>query len=218
MSFEFLSVATDGGAIARGPMERQAAAAGARFEVRDGWNVATSYAGEDAAAGGWADVSHLRKIELHGAPGVALQFGRATRIDGAWWCPLSAERTLVIGGDPGECAGAASTVDVTTSYGALVIFGPPAREIFSRFTAIDVRESALPVAGLRPGSVARTPGMLLRESPERFLMLFGWALGEYVWTVVADAASGTGAGPVGLDALPPIEDPAGAPLEGVAGA
>jgi hypothetical protein len=33
-------------------------------------------------------------------------------------------------------------------------------------------------------------------------MLFGWALGEYMWTVVADAATGTGAGPLGVDALP----------------
>ena len=45
-------------------MERQAAAAGARFETRDGWNVAVAFAGEDAEAGGWADVSHLRKLEL----------------------------------------------------------------------------------------------------------------------------------------------------------
>ena len=33
-------------------------------------------------------------------------------------------------------------------------------------------------------------------------MLFGWALGEYIWEVVADAAERLGGGPVGVDALP----------------
>ena len=50
----------------------------------------------------------------------------------------------------------------------------------------------MPVGGFRPGSVARTPGYVLREDAERFLMLFGWALGEYMWTVVADAGERTG--------------------------
>jgi glycine cleavage system aminomethyltransferase T len=204
MSLAFLSVAAADGVVARSPMERLAAAAGARFDVRGGWNVAVSYPGENPAAGGWADVSHLRKIELHGAPAAALELATATWLGGAWWCPLSAERTLVIGGDGelGEHAGDARPVDVTSNYGALAVCGPAAREIFSRFTAIDVREASLPVGGLRPGSIARTPGVLVREAPARFLMLFGWALGEYMWTVVADAAQGTGAGPLGVGALP----------------
>ncbi len=44
--------------------------------------------------------------------------------------------------------------------------------------------------------------MVLREGEERFLLLFGWALGEYVWeTVVADAGAHLGGSPVGADAL-----------------
>ena len=42
---------------------------------------------------------------------------------------------------------------------------------------------------------------ITREDADRFLMLFGWALGEYMWTVVADAAESLGGGPVGVDAL-----------------
>jgi glycine cleavage system aminomethyltransferase T len=78
MSFAFLTAsATD--AVARSPMERQARAAGARFEVRDGWNVAVGYPRETAApeAFAFADASHLRKYEKQGdLP--ALEFGKAT--------------------------------------------------------------------------------------------------------------------------------------------
>jgi hypothetical protein len=62
-----------------------------------------------------------------------------------------------------------------------------------------------PVHGWRPGSVARTGGAILCEAPDRYLMLFGAALGQYVWTVVDDAARHLGGGPVGVDALPPLD-------------
>jgi sarcosine oxidase gamma subunit len=116
---------------------------------------------------------------------------------------MTPERTLVIGGSGPRPAGA---VDVTCCYGALVLCGPHARETFARFTAIDVRERSLPVGGLRPGSVARGPGLVVREADDRFLMLFGWALGEYIWTTVDDAARALGAGPLGLDAIGELGD------------
>ena len=37
-------------AVARSPMEGKAKAAGARFEIQGGWNVAVEYPGEDRAA------------------------------------------------------------------------------------------------------------------------------------------------------------------------
>ncbi len=46
MSFEFLSAAPT--ALARSPMERQAQAAGAVIEQREGWKVATGYGDEEA--------------------------------------------------------------------------------------------------------------------------------------------------------------------------
>ncbi len=242
MSFDFLApdAATAGdrfNPLARSAMEDDARAAGARFEVRDGWNVAVGYSSaeqEREAArrvAGWADVSHLGKLELHAGAddlaaivaqasgGASLELGRATRAAGAWWLPLTTGRALVIC-EPGAVAGlrerltdAAATasglvsvVDATTKYAAMTILGPQAREVFARFTALDLRPQATPVHGLRPGSIARTPGVLVREDEDRFLFLFGWALGHYVWTVVADAAEHLGGSPVGADALEPIPD------------
>lgn len=199
MSLEFLSVDAarpEGGRtpLARSPMERVARAAGARYEVRDGWNVAAAF-----QVGGCSltDLSHVGKLEVHGSRG--LELGTATRDGETWWCPVTRERTLVIC-PSGETAAlrqqleeAAAVVEVTTAYAALAIAGPLAREVFARFCAIDLRPAVMPVGAFRPGSVARTPGMILREAEDRYLMLFGAALGEYMWTVVADAAEGAGA-------------------------
>jgi hypothetical protein len=190
LTFGFLAPnATD--VVARSPMERQARAAGARFEVRDGWNVAVSFPGESLDAVGFADVSHIRKYELQGdLP--PLELGRATVDGDQTWLPMTPARALILGGEPPEGA-----LDVTTGFGALRLAGPLARETFARFTAIDLRPHVTRPGDWRPGSVARTPGGILCEAEDRYVMLFGAALGQYVWTVVDDAARHLGGGPVG---------------------
>jgi glycine cleavage system aminomethyltransferase T len=176
----FLSPLAEGAPPARSPMERLARAAGARFEVRDGWNVAVSYPGGQGPVS-WADMSHLPKFEVRG--------------DGDH--RLAAERSLVLGRrlPPGP-----DVVDVTTTFGALRVLGPLAREALARLTALDLRPHVAPPGSFRPGSVARVPGMVLVEETDRFLVLFGAALGHYMWTAVADAAGHLGGGPVGADA------------------
>jgi heterotetrameric sarcosine oxidase gamma subunit len=225
VNLEFLSPGL--GAVARGPMLPQALAAGAEVERRDGWELAVRFAGGDAerercrATVGFADMSHLGKIEVQAAGdgletivGASLELGTATPTHSGWLLPYTPERAIAIC-EPGACAdllraisaaatgvlGHTSVIDVTTTFGAMVITGPQARETFARFTAIDLRPVSLPVSGFRPGSVARTPGAILREDEDRFLMLFGSAVGQYMWTVVADAAESLGGGPVGVEVL-----------------
>ena len=210
------------GALAKSPMEPGAAAAGATFEERDGWKVAVSFPGEDFSTVGFADLSHLGKIEVQGDVaaiiGRDLELGHATRAEGAWWCPYSATRAVVLcpasdtaalrgrlTASAADANGLSSVIDTTTAQGAMTILGPLAREVFARFTAIDLRPRVMPARGWRPGSVARTGGAILCEAPDRYLMLFGAALGQYVWTVVADAAEHLGGGPVGVDALEPLD-------------
>jgi hypothetical protein len=197
-SLAFLSPAPT--AIARSPMEREAIAAGARIEQRDGWNVAVEFEGEAGRLEtvAFADRSALGKLEVQAKHG--LDLGVATRRDEAWWCPTSRTRALVLC-EPERTAALRQelpdAIDLTSALAALTIAGPLARETFARFTAIDLRDHVTPVHAFRPGSVARTPGAILRESEDRWLMLFGAALGSYVWTVVADAAASLGGGPVG---------------------
>ena len=214
MSLAFVSAAGAGAtAIARSPMERKAKAAGARFEVRDGWNVAIDYASPPTQTG-WADVSHLRKLELQGE-GVGGELRTARREGEAWVCRLTPTRELIIGGrlrrnyvhaevssqGPGSEPAPAGAVDVTTCFAALTIFGPYARETIARFCALDLRPQTAPPGSFRPGSIARQPGMILVEDGQRFLLLFGWAVGEYMWTVVEDAGRPLGGAPVGIGAL-----------------
>jgi hypothetical protein len=203
VSLEFLSPAPS--AIARSPMEREALATGATLAQRDGWNVAVGFEGEQGhlSTVAFADRSQIGKLELFGEHG--LELGVGTRRDDAWWCPTSGDRALILC-EPDRTAAlraelGADAVDLTSAMAAFTIAGPLAPETFARFTAIDLRPHVTPVYGFRPGSVARTPGAILREAEDRWLMLFGAALGSYVWTVVADAAASLGGGPVGIDAL-----------------
>jgi heterotetrameric sarcosine oxidase gamma subunit len=186
---------------ARSPMYRQAAAAGARFETRDGWEVATSYApgADHAQTVAFADRSHLAKLELHGPAPIELRPGTAVDRDGTWWCPVTPARTVVLGGPEARetvSAAGGTFVDLTSNYAALALIGPLANELLARFCAIDVRARMMPVAAFRPGSVARTPGYVLRTGEQELLIMVGWALGAYLWDVVADAAEHLGGGPV----------------------
>jgi heterotetrameric sarcosine oxidase gamma subunit len=202
VNLDFLTPAANSdGIIARSPMEGMAKAAGARFELRDGWNVAVEYPRARIGDVVWADVSHLPKLEFQGVSETitSLEFGTAMRQDDAWWCRLTESRALVIGARP--AVEDVDVTDVTSNFAALAVAGPLARETFARFCALDLRPHVTPVGALRPGSIGRQPGILIREAEDRYLFLFGWATGEYMWSTVADAAEHLGGGPVGVDAL-----------------
>jgi heterotetrameric sarcosine oxidase gamma subunit len=203
VNLDFLTPAAAEGIVARSPMEGMAKAAGARFGVRDGWNVAVEYPNARRGDVSWADVSHLPKIELQGTSETitALEFGTAARRGDAWWCRLTESRALVIGARPALDDGDVDMTDVTSNFAALKLVGPLARETFARFCALDLRPHVTPVGALRPGSIGRQPGILIREDEDRYMFLFGWATGEYMWSIVADAATHLGGGPIGVDPL-----------------
>jgi len=215
----------------RSPIEWAHRRDGARFSDRAGWRVVAGYGSTPKevaacrASAGVADVSFLGKLELQGEPvvvksivaqlagGAALEPGRATLHDDVWWCPISAGRALVL--TPPEltrklreeleaaAAGGsfASVHELTTTFGSNAVVGPLARETFARATALDMRPDRFTEAAFAPVSVARTPGMLLREGGDRYLHLFGAGYAHYTWTVFIDAAEHLGGRAVGVEAL-----------------
>lgn len=217
-----LAFLSTGAAAAVSPLAGGAATAGATFETHDGWEIPVRFAASGVErlacrqSVAWADVSQLAKWELQG-PVEALDAlpstpvladGLATRAGDAWWCRATPARALVLGGAAPEPGSSVHVLDVTSQLGALRIAGPLARELFARFCALDLRPRHAPPRAFRPGSVARTPGYVICEAPNRFLMLFGAAYGAYVWEVVSDAGTHLGGRPVGVDAMVVSEEPA----------
>ncbi|HEY2054722.1 MAG TPA: hypothetical protein VGH14_12380 [Solirubrobacterales bacterium] len=215
MSLAFLSPSP--AAPARSPILDAALADGARTEVHAGWEVIASFgdaAAEEAACAesvGFADLSQLAKLEVQHAGGPAFNAGAARRLPGGWLCPVRPTLDLLLG-EP--AANGARTVpevegracDLTGSLAAIAISGPHARDVLARFCALDLRPASLPLHGFRPGSVARSPGYVLREGEQRYLVLFGAAYGQYLWEVVSDAAGRFDGRPVGVDALSAIDE------------
>lgn len=210
------------GPAALSPFAPDLGRAGARFETRDGWEVATGFgdlhAEVEALSGsvGWADRSQLGKIELQGTAGAldelrsslgiaAPESGFIAENGTNRWLSLTPERAIVIC-EPQDLTTVreqlgSAAIDVTASFAAITIAGPLTRDLFSRFCALDLRQREVPVGALRPGSVARVPGIVLCEASDRFTVLFGAAYASYFWEVVTDAGERLGGRPVGADAL-----------------
>lgn len=195
-----LAFLTPRGPAPESPLAAAARRDGATLDIRDGWLVPvrfTSLADETAALTttvGWGDASAISKFELR-AP-TDLPPGTARHDDGGWWCPVTPSLMLVIGA---TSVPTGRILDVTTQHGAVAIAGPLARETIARFCALDLRDAT--PGSFRPGSVARTPGSVLCVAPDRFLLLFGAAVSDYMWTVVGDAGRSLGGHPVGYDAF-----------------
>lgn len=188
---------------ARSPLATALQSAGGRLQVRDGWLVVADFGDpglEQITCGesvGWADVSHRRKYEIQGDP-ACLENSRPTQ---GMWFRLTPERALLLDEATPPQADGVHVLDITAQLAALSIVGPLARDLLARLCALDLRPEKTMPGTLLPGSVARTPGYVLCEVPDRYLMLFGAAYGEYLWKVVSDAGAHLGGRPVGLDAL-----------------
>jgi homocysteine S-methyltransferase len=213
----------------RSPLHELARQAGARFVVRDGWEVASTYGSATAeiaacrAAVGMADCSHMGKLELRGPAdalaeclerhaGLPLMPGFAGEEDGTWWCPLTADRALVLvtRSDVGalqdvlrsELGAAGATVDdVTATFAAVALTGPAVDDMAVPLADIGVGQDVLPQRAFVEGTIAGVEAIVLRERPDRLLVLCESARAERLWRSLSDAGRPLGAAHVGVDAL-----------------
>ncbi len=225
----------DGGVAAVTPLEPWLREAGGRFEEHDGWLVAASLrsAADELEtirlAAGIADRSTMGKLELQGTPeavgslltsvvpGGPPRPGETVELDGALLWLSSPDRALAIC-PPAETTALAElldsvcgvsphcgVVDLTAGLAAIELRGPRARNLLERVTAIDVRDSALGVGGVRAGAVAEVAATLIRIGQDAFLILVGAQEAPDAWEIVIDAGAPLGAHPVGADALARLE-------------
>jgi glycine cleavage system aminomethyltransferase T len=184
--------------IARSAAERLFRAAGATFEERDGWLVATAVPGEGehCARVGIADVSYLGTLDVRPAPAVDLEG------DGVTTYRLSPRRAMVfyphaaraqVGAQVG---GSALVTDATAAYTVLALTGPDARALLARLTHLHHFPSG--------GEIAHVTGHVL-PAGRGYRVVVAQELGHYVAEVALDCATALGGGLVGVDALPAEE-------------
>ncbi|HEX2506238.1 MAG TPA: hypothetical protein VHK22_08540 [Gaiellaceae bacterium] len=173
--------------VAKSPMQRRLADAGAEFEERDGRLVATFVPGQADLRIRIRDVTHAyRVVEAEG--GAEVEFG-----DGVHGVrpPTGAGRILAAyergAGAVGNLARGA--LDVSAAWAAIEIEGAGADRVMRRLTELDLDD--LPLVG----ALSHVRALLARPGEDRFLIVFPQEYGHYLWEVVADAAEPLGGGP-----------------------
>jgi heterotetrameric sarcosine oxidase gamma subunit len=216
-----------GRSASRVELEDLLADAGGAMVMRDGRRVATRFSSVAAELAvcmrsvGLAEQSDIGTLELRGPDGdvqtvlqqitgSGLSPGSAVRASGAWWCLVTPQRALVL--CPAQACDAllasaaaaaretdaASAVDLSGDYAALVLIGPRAEEVVR--SAALVAEASLPVGGLHVVSGGR-PSLLLRQERGRFLVLVPRVHACEAWSRLLRAGRPHGLALVGRDAL-----------------
>jgi len=215
---------------ARSPLSERARQAGARFAIRGGSEVASSYgpvAAEIAAcraSAGISDRSYVAKLELR-APAEALaavmtehagavpEPGAALHHAGVWWCLPAADRALALAtraadGPPREelekalASHGGTLADVTAALAAIELTGPRATELLDSVAGAPLD---LPEGGLAAGAAAGVDVTVLRERPDGLLLLCDAASAERLWDALSEAGRPLRAAHVGVDALERLE-------------
>jgi len=95
-------------------------------------------------------------------------------------------------------------VNVSGALGAVALSGPRARDVLARVTDLDVSGTGLEYLGVREGTVAGVPALVMRIGflgELGFEIHFPAAASEHVWDALLAAGAGEGILPLGVEAL-----------------
>ncbi len=137
--------------------------------------------------------------------------GTAGNLVGAW---LTADELLVLTPTgqaqatmdvmPNLDAVCAHVVDITSGLCGVSIIGPASTRLLSRITDLDISPRVMPDLTCAQARFAEVQGLLLRRDVQiipAYQLYAGREFGEYLWEALIDAATETGGGPVGTEAL-----------------
>jgi glycine cleavage system aminomethyltransferase T len=189
--------------------------AGGVMVMRDGHEVAAHFGSTATEVAvcvkrvGLAVRSDLAALDVAGAePWLGRQVpsqGRARRIAGTWCCRVASDRAVLIGPWSTTAPLAGDRADANV---VLTLVGPRAHQVLA-----DVGlDPEVPVEGVRQGWFADSPTILLRESPDRFLLVVDAEQAGEAWRMLLDAGRSLGLSMVGTEAL---ERLAAAPTAGI---
>ena len=98
----------------------------------------------------------------------------------------------------------AHVVDITSGLCGVSIIGPASTRLISRITDLNISPRAMPDLTCAQARFADVQGLLLRrniQSIPAYQLYASREFGEYLWDALIDAATETGGGPVGTEAL-----------------
>ncbi|HZC12820.1 MAG TPA: hypothetical protein VE270_02265, partial [Thermoleophilaceae bacterium] len=90
---------------------------------------------------------------------------------------------------------------VTGAFAAVAVTGPAVDDLAVPLADIGVGQDVLPQRAFAEGTIAGVEAIVLRERPDRLLVLCESAQAERLWRRLSDAGRPRGAAHVGVDAL-----------------
>lgn len=189
--------------VARGPLGSEHRRAAATLQVVDGWEIAVRYPGEPPPDGNAiVDTSHHTSHEFNGIDtvdrleslcGEAVPVRKIHVLGDRHAYRLTDVRGVVFG-----ARSLAGAIDVTGGWASVALYGPAARAILNKVTALDLRETAFAVGQCCQGPIFGV-NTLIGRFHDRYELHCCPDTMQFLWEVLLDAGQQFGLKPAGVN-------------------